>query len=101
MRLAAIRFEARDPQAVEQYCQTFATLLRPYVRNAEGVSLLGPAPAALAKLNNRYRWHLLLKAAAAKRLHEVIESGLDAMKQASIPRNGVRLTVDVDPVNLL
>jgi primosomal protein N' (replication factor Y) (superfamily II helicase) len=101
VRLAAIRFEARDPQAVEQYCQTFATLLRPYVRNAEGVSLLGPAPAALAKLNNRYRWHLLLKAAAAKRLHEVIESGLGAMKQASIPRNGVRLTVDVDPVNLL
>ena len=101
VRLAAIRFEARDPQAVEQYCQTFVALLRPYVRDAEGVALLGPAPAALAKLNNRYRWHLLLKAAAARRLHDVIESGLQALKQAAIPRNGVRLMVDVDPVNLL
>jgi primosomal protein N' (replication factor Y) (superfamily II helicase) len=99
--LAAIRFDGRDPQAVERYCQTFVALLRPYIRDAGGVTLLGPAPAALAKLNNRYRWHLLLKAAAARRLHEVIEAGLQALKQAAIPRGGVRLMVDVDPVNLL
>jgi primosomal protein N' (replication factor Y) len=101
VRLAAIRFDARDPQAVEQFCQAFTALLRPYVRDAEGVTLLGPAPAALAKLNNRYRWHLLLKAPTARRLHDVIESSLNALRQASIPRSGVRLTVDVDPVNLL
>jgi primosomal protein N' (replication factor Y) (superfamily II helicase) len=101
VRLAAIRFDGRDPQAVEQYCQAFVALLRPYVRDAEGVTLLGPAPAALAKLNNRYRWHLLLKGSAARRLHDVIESGLHALKQAAISRSGVRLIVDVDPVNLL
>jgi primosomal protein N' (replication factor Y) len=101
VRLAAIRFDARDPQAVEQFCQAFVALLRPYVRDAEGVTLLGPAPAALAKLNNRYRWHLLLKASTVRRLHEVIEAGLSALQQASISRHGVRLMVDVDPVNLL
>jgi primosomal protein N' (replication factor Y) (superfamily II helicase) len=101
VRLAAIRFDARDPQAVEQFCQAFVALLRPYVRDAEGVTLLGPAPAALAKLNNRYRWHLLLKAPTARRLHDVIQCGLHALQQATIPRSGVRLTVDVDPVNLL
>jgi primosomal protein N' (replication factor Y) len=101
VRLAAIRFDARDPQAVEQFCQAFTALLRPYVRDAEGATLLGPAPAALAKLNNRYRWHLLLKAPTARRLHDVIEASLNALRQAAIPRGGVRLTVDVDPVNLL
>jgi primosomal protein N' (replication factor Y) len=101
VRLAAIRFDARDPQAVEQYCQAFVALLRPYVRDAGGVTLLGPAPAALAKLNNRYRWHLLLKAPTARRLHDVIENGLNALKQAAIARGGVRLMVDVDPINLL
>jgi primosomal protein N' (replication factor Y) len=101
VRLAALRFEARDPQAVEQFCQAFVALLRPYVRDAEGVTLLGPAPAALAKLNNRYRWHLLLKASTARRLHDVIDQGLSALKQGAIPRRGVRLIVDVDPVNLL
>jgi primosomal protein N' (replication factor Y) (superfamily II helicase) len=101
IRLAAIRFEARDPQAVEQFCQAFVALLRPYVHDGKGVTLLGPAPAVLAKLNNRYRWHLLLKAPTAKRLHDVLERSLRALKQASIPRSGVRLSVDVDPVNLL
>jgi primosomal protein N' (replication factor Y) (superfamily II helicase) len=101
VRLAAMRFDARDPRAVEQFCQAFVALLSPYVRAAEGVTLLGPAPAALAKLNNRYRWHLLLKAPNARRLHEVIEHGLDALRQAPIPRSGVRFAVDVDPVNLL
>jgi primosomal protein N' (replication factor Y) len=101
VRLAALRFEARDAEAVEQFCQAFVALLRPYVRDAESVTLLGPAPAALAKLNNRYRWHLLLKAPTTRRLHDVIEQGLAALKQAAIPRNGVRLLVDVDPVNLL
>jgi primosomal protein N' (replication factor Y) len=101
VRLAAIRCDARDPQAVEQFCQAFVALLRPYVSDAEDVTLLGPAPAALAKLNNRYRWHLLLKAPTTRRLHDVIERGLQALKQASIPRHGVRLTVDVDPINLL
>ncbi len=101
LRLASIRFDARDPQAVEQFCQAFVAILRPFVRDTEGVTLLGPAPAALAKLNNRYRWHLILKAPSAKRLHDVIECGLRALEQAPIPRHGVRLTVDVDPVNLL
>jgi primosomal protein N' (replication factor Y) len=101
VRLAAIRFDAPDLQAVEQFCQAFAALLRPHVHAAEGVTLLGPAPAALAKLNNRYRWHLLLKAPTARRLHDVIDNGLAAMRQATIARHGVRLMVDVDPVNLL
>jgi primosomal protein N' (replication factor Y) len=101
MRLAAVRFDGRDPRAVEQFGQAFAALLRPSLRHAAGVALLGPAPAVLAKLNNRYRWHLLIKAPTAKRLHDVIERGLAALKAAAVPRSGVRLSVDVDPLNLL
>jgi primosomal protein N' (replication factor Y) len=101
VRLAALRFDGRDPQAVEQFCHAFVALLRPYIRQAEGVTILGPAPAVLAKLKNRYRWHLLVKAPTTRRLHEVIEQGFRALKQAAIPHNGVRLAIDVDPVNLL
>jgi primosomal protein N' (replication factor Y) len=101
MRLAAVRFDSRDPQAVERFGHAFAALLRPHAREAEGVTLLGPAPAVLAKLNNRYRWHLLIKAPTAKRLHDVIGHGLSALKQSAMPRGGVRLAIDVDPLNLL
>ncbi|MBI3327073.1 MAG: primosomal protein N' [Nitrospinae bacterium] len=101
VRLAALRFDARDSQAVEQFSQACAALLRPHIHEVEGVVMLGPAPAVLAKLKNRYRWHLLLKAPTAKRLHTVLEQGLSALKRAAIPLSGVRLSIDVDPVNLL
>jgi primosomal protein N' (replication factor Y) (superfamily II helicase) len=101
VRLAACRFEGRDAQAVEQFSHAFVALVRPYARQADGVTLLGPAPAALAKLNNRYRWHLLIKAPTTRRLHDVIERALSDLKPAAIPRHGVRLSLDVDPINLL
>jgi primosomal protein N' len=44
---------------------------------------------------------LLLKAPTVRRLHDVIESSLTALRQSAISRHGVRLMVDVDPVNLL
>ncbi len=101
VRLAALRFDGRDAQVVEQFSQACAKLLRAHIRQAEGVTLLGPAPAALAKLKDRYRWHLIIKAATARRLHDTIARGLTALKHAAIPRSGVRLSIDVDPVNLL
>lgn len=100
-RLAAVRFDARDPQAVEQFSQAYANLLRPYLQQTDGVAMLGPAPAALAKLKDRYRWHLLLKAPTARGLHQLLEQGSDALRRAEVPRNGVHLSIDVDPVNLL
>jgi primosomal protein N' (replication factor Y) len=100
-RLAAVRFDGRDPQAVEQFSQAYASLLRPCLDHVEGAQMLGPAPAALAKLKDRYRWHLLIKAPTARGLHQVLEQSSAALKQAALPRNGVRLSIDVDPVNLL
>jgi hypothetical protein len=34
-------------------------------------------------------------------LHDAIRHGMAALKQAAIPRRGVRLSIDVDPMNLL
>ena len=75
-------------------------LLRP-LSEAEGVTLIGPAPAALAKLNNRYRWHLLPKAPTARRLHDVIERVLRRCDRRPSRAMGGSLMVVVDPVNLL
>src|SRR5262249_54286265 len=39
----------------------------------EGVNVLGPAPAAMARLKNEYRYQMLLKATSRKRLGEVLK----------------------------
>ena len=67
------------------------------IDTAEGaLRLLGPAPAPLAKIKGRYRWHLLIFSRERQRM-------LDAVRQAlavvTVP-DDVERAVDVDPVDM-
>lgn len=55
--------------------------------------ILGPAPAPLAKLRDKYRYRILIK--SADKLHEPVQKWLAETK---IP-SSVRVIVDVDPVS--
>jgi primosomal protein N' (replication factor Y) len=71
---------------------------RPGERGVE-VSVLGPSPAPLYRLQGRYRWHIVLKdtdaASLARTMHELL-GVLQQQLGASI-----RVSVDVDPQALL
>jgi primosomal protein N' (replication factor Y) len=62
-----------------------------------GWSLVGPAPAPIAKLKGNWRWHVLLKAPAGAAVPAVVQRALASM---AIPAD-VTLVVDVDPVGML
>jgi primosomal protein N' (replication factor Y) len=65
----------------------------------EGVKVLGPAPAAVARLKNEYRYQMLIKASTRKRLSEVLR---DLRRFAVHERwNPASLLIDVDPMTLL
>ena len=97
-RLAAILFSGRDEGAVERAATAVGDALEPEAE-AAGVTVLGPAPQALARLRNQYRWHLLLKASNAAKLRAVAERAL-AVAEASRLK-GIRVIADVDPVEVL
>ena len=61
------------------------------------IEVLGPAPCLLARLRNRHRVQILIKASERKPLR----SSLDFLRKAQrkVP-NGVQLTVDVDPIDM-
>lgn len=63
------------------------------------VEMMGPAPAVLSKVQNRYRWNILLKSAHARPLHTLIDT-LYANLDKLLPAR-VTLQVDVDPVSLM
>ena len=65
----------------------------------EGVRVLGPAPAAMARLKTEYRYQMLLKAPSRKRLSEVLREVRGfAVAERWNPAN---LLIDVDPMTLL
>jgi len=68
-------------------------------KHAAGSSLtvLGPAPAIWSKLSNNFRYCLLLKSPSPKELSDIATK---IRKFAPAPK-GVRVMIDVDPVNML
>jgi primosomal protein N' (replication factor Y) len=97
-RLATVLFSGRDEAQVEAAATRIGGILEGPAE-AAGVELLGPAPQALARLKQQYRWHLLLKAKSAARLREVAERALEQAEAARL--KGVRVMADVDPVEVL
>jgi primosomal protein N' (replication factor Y) len=60
------------------------------------VTVLGPAPAALARLRGDYRAQILVKGASRRALRQAVVAAVGVRSELAR-----RTTVDVDPVNVL
>ncbi|MBY0360200.1 MAG: primosomal protein N' [Candidatus Obscuribacterales bacterium] len=69
--------------------ETFAT--------AEAITLLGPAPCLIERLKGQFRHHILIKNLAGDEGREAVT---DFLKSKS-SKNGVRITIDIDPLDLI
>jgi primosomal protein N' (replication factor Y) len=92
-RLAALIVSGADQ---EKAAATAQDLARRAPRQAD-VTVLGPAPAPLARLRGRYRFRLLLKAGRDTDVQAVLHAWLDPIR---LP-HAVRLAVDIDPYSFL
>ncbi|RKO67295.1 replication restart helicase PriA [Desulfofundulus salinus] len=64
------------------------------------VELLGPAPAPLTRIKDRYRWHLVLKASAQGVLREAVTVALDGFSGTGRYRR-VQVSVDIAPQSMM
>lgn len=91
--LVLLRLSGMDNAAVKRTAETLAAQL---AQQLPQVDLLGPAPAAIARVANRYRWQILLKSDTFSDADREILKALRSHVPAS-----VSLTIDVDPLNLM
>ena len=61
---------------------------------AKGIQVLGPAPAAIARIRGNFRWNVLLKGRDVQRLIKLLKQALSNFNKY----NGLRLSIDVDPI---
>jgi len=92
-RAALVRFDAMDEGEVLREARRLTAIA---TQAAPEVDALGPAPAPLARLRNRFRYQLFLR--AGKR--EMLRKALLAVAR-SAPKGKVRVSIDVDPVSML
>jgi primosomal protein N' (replication factor Y) (superfamily II helicase) len=97
-RLVNFLFDGKEEEQVMKEADRLAEKIAAKIR-ADGlkVELLGPAPQSLSRLKGKYRWHLTLKS----KDHRVLRTLGDLALVEMAPAGGVRLSVDVDPANLL
>ncbi len=73
-----------------------ASLLLASSIKVPAVDILGPAPTPIARIRNRYRWHLILRSKNRAALHSAIEG----VEQVELTTNA-DLRIDVDPYTML
>lgn len=91
-RLILLRLSSLDPIQVQNTAQIIATALG----TGEGFEILGPAPASILRVANRYRWQILIKLAP-----DALPQLPDWEDVRSLCPNSVSLTIDVDPINIM
>ncbi len=101
-RIISILFKGKDEKKVMESAENFAQVLKSQKGPFE---VLGPTPSPLVKIQNKYRWHILIKESkrrdpAGKVIRQAVR---DAEKKfrAEFQTRGIQLSVDVDPVSLL
>ncbi len=98
-RMALVRVDAPDEEEARQATAELARIARDTaVRTSARVEILGPAPAPLQRLRNRWRFRLMLRALDRSSLRAVLVP-LDRARGTLSGR--VRSAIDVDPVQLL
>ncbi|MFC4350131.1 primosomal protein N' [Fodinicurvata halophila] len=92
-RMAALIVSAPDGQKADEAARALART----APRAEGLDILGPAPAPLAVLRGRHRRRFLVKARRDLPLQKLL-----ADWRGKVPlRGGVRLAIDIDPYSFL
>ncbi len=97
--LAAVRVQHREAARAAALIEDLARHLRADPEGGEHIRVLGPAPAPLARLRGRHRFHLLVKARSRTRLAAVLRRLADRQEAA---RGGAgAASIDVDPSTIL
>ena len=90
-RLISLIISGKDEQLIIK----FATTIKSKLPKLNNVNILGPVLAPITKLRKKYRYRILIRYPKNLFIQKYLSLSLDKIKMTS----GIKLEVDVDPVN--
>jgi len=96
-RLVRIVASGPDDRQVQSALERIAEELSNHLEEYEDIRILGPAPCLLERIQGMYRHHIIIKNLMGEHGQAAISKFFRAKSLAS----GVRLIIDVDPVDLI
>jgi len=98
-RLVNVRITGNDQEQVVKSSNLTASFLRQPIFRTSGLEVLGPAPSPLARIKDRTRWQLLLKARQPAELYRICEFLIQKSKE--LCKGNTCITLDIDPENMM
>jgi primosomal protein N' (replication factor Y) len=96
LRLALVTLRGRQEAKLKLSADHLRQAIEGATQDIQGFSLAGPAPAPLERAENHYRYQILMRAQRMSRLSARLAGVMDSMR---LPQ-GVKVSIDIDPVNL-
>ncbi|MGB2979847.1 MAG: primosomal protein N' [Candidatus Zixiibacteriota bacterium] len=95
-------FSGRDSEQVAARAKSFSSVLDRKARTGgqKRLEILGPAPAPISKVKNQHRWQLLIKTKKVSGVGGLIKELMQDKKSAK-KKEAVRISVNVDPMDML
>ena len=102
--LACLKFQGDDPTktgaAMRELGLRLRNMLRTWPTRGKEIQLLGPVASPMARLKGKFRWQLLVKCRNGSLLKHFLQEAEKDSAQI-LKTNRVRLSVDVDPYDML
>lgn len=100
-RIINILFKGTEEKRVEKVANQLAS----FIVQDDGYRILGPVPAQLSKIQNNYRWQLLLISvksidATGNKMKEAVKTALKSFKD-KFRVSKVTISIDIDPISIL
>ena len=96
-RLVEVILKGTNEDKVEKVANTLAEKVLEHMQKVPEFILLGPSSMPIKKINNQYRWHMLMKAVTIKELHEAIDVIIKYKKK----HLSVKVWINMDPVAMI
>lgn len=96
---ACLRISSLKELDVQNQSAELANELRAYAQKEkfEHTQILGPAPAPLFRIRNRYRFQILLKSSSSLELHNLLQLATHLSQKD----RKIKVQIDVDPYSLM
>lgn len=97
-KLARIVFRSQKEDKAKEKSFVVTEKLKEIIKtNGNQLEILGPSPAPVTKINDMFRWHILLRSQSHNHIHDALHGISDMLK----PSKSVQSIVDVDPYMML
>lgn len=100
-RMACVRIQGINQEKTKNAAlrakKLALTLIKKYPNTFINTHVLGPAPAAIAKLQNKYRFNMILRAQSGAPIKNLCREIVRLQNDLT----GIKLTLDIDPIHTL